>query len=134
MELACDEANSSHQPAIGTEHLLIALANDDSGIAINVLRAFDLDQSVIRSEVERRFPGAVHPGSPNLPLTTDSKRVIEFAIREAIALSHEHLGTEHLLMGVADHRPGTAAQVLSDLGAHPEAIRREILNVIENVE
>lgn len=129
--LACDEAHALRHGYVGTEHLLIALADENSSIAVTILRSFGLDQRQIRAEVERLIPPSDKESRHRkLPLSSACKKAVEFAIHEAILLDRNYIGTEHLLMGVARKNAGTGAQVLSNLGADVDEVHSRALNFV----
>jgi ATP-dependent Clp protease ATP-binding subunit ClpC len=131
MDLAAEEARAFNHTSIGAEHLLIALANENSNIAILVLRRLGVDQEKVRSQVAELVPrGAVAPSGRKLRQSTHFKRVIEFAMQEAFSLGHNYVGTEHLLMAVVHARDETTAQVLANLGLDSDDVRRDVLSLI----
>src|SRR3974390_2798308 len=116
MQLANQEAQRFNHEYIGTEHILLGLIKEGSGVAANVLKNLDLDLQRIRHEIEK----IVHSGPDmvtvaKLPQTPRAKKVIEFAIEEARELNHNYVGTEHLLLGLFREQEGVAAQVLRHL-------------------
>jgi ATP-dependent Clp protease ATP-binding subunit ClpC len=131
MQLANQEAQRFNHEYIGTEHILLGLVKEGSGVAANVLKNLDIDLRKIRQEVEKivqRGPEAVLMG--RLPQTPRSKKVIEYSIEEASSLNHNYVGTEHLLLGLLREEEGVAAQVLMNLGLRREAVRQEVLNLL----
>jgi ATP-dependent Clp protease ATP-binding subunit ClpC len=131
MQLANQEAQRFNHEYIGTEHILLGLIKEGSGIAANVLHNLDIDLRKIRQEVEKIVlsgPDMVTTG--RLPHTPRAKKVIEFAIEEARLLKHNYVGTEHLLLGLLREQEGVAAQVLMNLGAELEDVREEVLNLV----
>ena len=128
MELANAEAKRFNHEYIGTEHILLGLVKEDSGVAANVLKNLDVDLRKIRSEVEKLVqsgPDMVTPGK--LPQTPRAKKVVEYAIQEARKLNHNYCGTEHILLGLLRETEGVAAQVLMNLGLKLEDVRQEVL-------
>jgi ATP-dependent Clp protease ATP-binding subunit ClpC len=130
--LARQEAQKFNHEYIGTEHILLGLILEGSGVAANVLRNMEVDLRKIRLEIEKlvqQGPQMVTaPGK--LPFTPRAKRVIELAKNEANALNHEHIGTEHLLLGLLKESEGIAAQVLVNLGVKLEEVREEVLDLL----
>src|SRR2546425_2563780 len=99
MQLANQEAQRFNHEYIGTEHILLGLVKEGSGVAANVLKNLDIDLGKIRSEVEKIMqsgPDVVSEGE--LPLTPRTKKAIEYAIEEGRNLNHNYVGTEHLLL------------------------------------
>ena len=131
MQLANQEAQRFNHEYIGTEHILLGLVKEGSGVAANVLKNLDVDLRKIRLEVEKIVqsgPEMVTMGK--LPQTPRAKKVIEYAIEEARNLSHNYVGTEHLLLGLLREQEGVAAQVLMNLGLKLEDVREEVLNLL----
>jgi ATP-dependent Clp protease ATP-binding subunit ClpC len=131
MQLANQEAQRFNHEYIGTEHILLGLVKEGSGVAANVLKNLDIDLRKIRLEVEKIVqsgPEMVTMGK--LPQTPRAKKVIEYAIEEARNLNHNYVGTEHLLLGLLREQEGVAAQVLMNLGLKLEDVREEVLNLL----
>src|SRR5246500_799196 len=131
MQLANQEAQRFNHEYVGTEHVLLGLIKEGSGVAANVLRNLEVDLRKIRNEVEKIVqagPEMVTMGK--LPQTPRAKKVIEYAIEEARNLSHNYVGTEHLLLGLLREQEGVAAQVLMNLGLKLEDVRKEVLNML----
>ncbi len=131
MALANQEAQRFNHEYIGTEHLLLGLVKEGSGVGANVLKNLSVDLRKVRLEVERLVksgPDMVTMG--RLPQTPRAKKVIEFAIEEARNLNHNYVGTEHLLLGLLREHDGVAAQVLMNLGLKLEEVREEVLNLL----
>ena len=113
MALANQEAQRFNHEYIGTEHILLGLVKEGSGVGANVLKNLDVDLRKVRLEVEKLVksgPDMVTMGK--LPQTPRAKKVIEYAIEEARNLNHNYVGTEHLLLGLLREHDGVAAQVL----------------------
>jgi ATP-dependent Clp protease ATP-binding subunit ClpC len=118
MALANQEAQRFNHEYIGTEHILLGLVKEGSGVGANVLKNLDVDLRKVRLEVEKLVksgPDMVTMGK--LPQTPRAKKVIEYAIEEARNLNHNYVGTEHLLLGLLREHDGVAAQVLMNLGS-----------------
>ncbi len=131
MALANQEAQRFNHEYIGTEHILLGLVKEGSGVGANVLKNLDVDLRKVRLEVEklvRAGPEMVTMG--RLPQTPRAKKVIEYAIEEARNLNHNYVGTEHLLLGLLREHDGVAAQVLMNLGLKLEDVREEVLNLL----
>jgi ATP-dependent Clp protease ATP-binding subunit ClpC len=131
MQLAHQEAQRFHHEYLGTEHILLGLVQEGSGVAAHVLKNLDIDLRKIRREVEKIVqpgPGAIRTG--RLPQTPKAKKVIEYAIEEARGLNHNYVGTEHMLLGLLRDQEGVAAQVLLNLGLQLEAVRAEVRNLL----
>ena len=131
MALANQEAQRFNHEYIGTEHILLGLVKEGSGVGANVLKNLDVDLRKVRLEVEKLVksgPDMVTMGK--LPQTPRAKKVIEYAIEEARALNHNYVGTEHLLLGLLREHDGVAAQVMISLGLKLEEVREEVLNLL----
>lgn len=130
--LARQEAQKFNHEYIGTEHILLGLILEGSGVAATVLRNMDVDLRKIRLEIEKlvqQGPQVMHAPS-KLPFTPRAKRVIDLAKEEAATLNHEHVGTEHLLLGLLRENEGIAAQVLMNLGVRLDEVREEVLELL----
>jgi ATP-dependent Clp protease ATP-binding subunit ClpC len=131
MALANQEAQRFNHEYIGTEHILLGLVKEGSGVGATVLKNLDIDLRRVRLEVEKLVksgPDMVTMGK--LPQTPRAKKVIEYAIEEARNLGHNYVGTEHLLLGLLREKDGVAAQVLINLGLKLEEVREEVLNLL----
>src|SRR5499425_310419 len=131
MALANQEAQRFNHEYIGTEHILLGLVKEGSGVGANVLKNLSIDLRKVRLEVEKLVksgPEMVTVGK--LPQTPRAKKVIEYAIEEARNLNHNYVGTEHLLLGLLREQDGVAAQVLMNLGVKLEEVREEVLNLL----
>src|SRR5882724_6198253 len=131
MQLANQEAQRFNHEYIGTEHILLGLVKEGTGVAANVLKNLDIDLRKIRLEVEKIVqagPDMVTMGK--LPQTPRAKKVIEYSIEEARTLNHNYVGTEHLLLGLLREQEGVAAQVLMNLGLKLDDVREEVLNLL----
>src|SRR5512136_2002837 len=131
MQLANQEAQRFNHEYIGTEHVLLGLIKEGTGVAANVLKNLDVDLRKIRLEVEKLVqsgPEMVTMGK--LPQTPRAKKVIEYSMEEARNLNHNYVGTEHILLGLLREQEGVAAQVLMNLGLKLEEVREEVLNLL----
>ncbi len=131
MALANQEAQRFNHEYIGTEHILLGLIKEGTGVGATVLKKMNVDLRKVRLEVEKTVksgPEMVPMGK--LPHTPRAKKVIEYAIEEARNLNHNYVGTEHLLLGLLREREGIAAKVLVSLGLKLEEVREEVLNLL----
>jgi hypothetical protein len=131
MQLANQEAQRFNHEYVGTEHMLLGLIREGSGVAANVLKNLDIDLPKIRLEVEKLVqsgPDIVTTGE--LPQTPRAKKVIEYSMEEARYLNHNYVGTEHILLGLLREQEGVAAQVLMNLGLTLEVIRDEVIGLL----
>jgi ATP-dependent Clp protease ATP-binding subunit ClpC len=131
--LAQEEARACAHRHVGSEHLLLGLLRLPAGSAVRVLAALGVAHEEMRAEVMRavEIVGTIRQDLPagELPLTPHAKRVLELALRVAIELRHESIGTEHILLGLARDRNGVAARILNERGIHEERIRDEVLRL-----
>ena len=130
MALANQEAQRFNHEYIGTEHVLLGLVKEGSGVGATVLKNLEVDIKKLRLEVEKLVksgPDMVTMGKP--PQTPRAKKVIEYAIEEARSLNHNYLGTEHILLGLLRETDGAANHVLTALGLKLEDVRQEVLNL-----
>mgnify|MGYP000126622872 CR=1 FL=1 len=132
MQLARAEAVRLNHDYIGTEHVLLGLIQEGSGVAASVLRNLGVDLQRIRQEIERtvRRGTAPAPRTGQLPFTPRAKKVLEFAIEEANSLGHNYIGTEHLLLGLLRETGGRAAKVMESLGIRLRDVREEVLELL----
>ncbi|MBZ0152572.1 MAG: ATP-dependent Clp protease ATP-binding subunit [Planctomycetes bacterium] len=131
MSFARQEAMKFNHEYIGTEHILLGLIQEGSGVAANVLKNMTVDLEKIRHEVEKIVktgPSMVTMGQ--LPFTPRAKKVLELSLEEASQLSHNYIGTEHLLLGLIRENEGIAAQVLMNLGVKLDEVREEVLEFL----
>src|SRR5437588_6524875 len=131
MQLANKEALRFNHEFIGTEHILLGLVKEGSGVAANMLKNLDVDLRKIRLEVEKLIqsgPEMVTLGK--IPQTPRARKVIEYSMEEARNLNHNYVGTEHILLGLLREQEGVAAQVLMNLGLKLEDVREEVLNLL----
>src|SRR6516165_7118538 len=132
LALASKEAERFNHNYVGTEHLLLGLIKLGQGVAVNVLQKMGLDLERVRMEVEK------HVGSSpetkmigNIPYTPRVKKVLALAGKEAQALHHSYVGTEHILLGLLREGEGVAARVLKSLEVDPARTRNEILKELD---
>jgi ATP-dependent Clp protease ATP-binding subunit ClpC len=131
MQYANDEAHRLRHEYIGTEHILLGLIAEGTGVAANVLKNLDIEPRKVRREVEKIVMGG--PDMPSMgqrPQTPRAKKVLEWAIEEARALNCNYVGTEHLLLGLLREEEGVAAQVLMNLGLKLSEVREEVRNLL----
>ncbi len=130
LTLAQDEAKHFNHSYIGTEHILLGLVREDEGVAAKVLVNLGIGSGKVRSAVEFIIGRGEKPASGEIGLTPRAKRVIELAIDEARSLSHNYIGTEHLLLGLLREGEGVAARVLDSLGVTLERARTETTHIL----
>jgi ATP-dependent Clp protease ATP-binding subunit ClpC len=131
MGLARQEAQRFNHDYIGTEHILLGLIQEGSGVAADVLKNLDVDPKRIRQEIEKLVShGTTMVTMGQLPFTPRAKKVLELALEEASNLGHNYIGTEHLLLGLIREQEGIAAQVLQNLNVRLEDVREEVLELL----
>ena len=131
LQLSIQEAQRYNHEFIGTEHLLLALIMEGSGVAAEVRKSLELDLRDLRAAVEKWSPpGRDMVTNPKLPQTPRAKRVIVRAIAESDALGHEQVDTAHLLLALLREPECLAVQILSRLGHPAEAVRERTLQVL----
>lgn len=131
LQLANQEAQRFCHEYIGTEHILLGLVKEGSGVAANVLKNLDIDLRKVRLEVEKLVQsGPDMLPQDKLPQTPRAKKVMELAVEEARLLRHNYVGTEHILLGLLRENEGVAAQVLLNLGLSLQEVREEVLTLL----
>jgi ATP-dependent Clp protease ATP-binding subunit ClpC len=132
LALARKEADRFNHSYVGTEHLLLGLIKLGQGVAVNVLERMGLDLETVRMEVEKEVGSGTPQKAPgNIPYTPRVKKVLALANKEAKALNHSYVGTEHLLLGLLREGEGVAARVLKRLDVDIQRTRNEILAEID---
>ncbi|MBV9166875.1 MAG: hypothetical protein JO342_12070 [Solirubrobacterales bacterium] len=127
---AREEAQALRHNYIGTEHLLLGLLGVEEGIAARVLASFDVTPERVRAQVVQIVGGGEEATGGQVPFTPRAKQVLELALREALSLGHNYIGTEHLLLGLLAENGGVAARVLPNLGADAGKLRDEVLGKV----
>ena len=132
LALARKEADRFNHNYVGTEHLLLGLIKLGQGVAVSVLERMGLDLESVRMEVEKQVgTGPDQKVSGNIPYTPRVKKVLALANKEAKALNHSYVGTEHILLGLLREGEGVAARVLQTLDVDIQRTRNEILSEID---
>ncbi len=126
--LAQEEARALEHNYIGSEHILLGLLRADDGIAGQALATLGIGIEDARADVVRiTAAGSDVVSSRHIPFTPRAKKVLELALRDALALGHNYIGAEHILLGLVRENDGVAVHVLRDAGLGPEAVRDEVL-------
>ncbi len=124
---ARDEALRLHHDYIGTEHVLLGLAEEGGGVAGRVFEHLGIDRSKVRQRVDAKVrSGPLSVTATMLPFTAEAKRVLELTVEEAEGLKHAKIGTGHLLLGLIRQGDGIGAQALRELGVNLEYVRGEV--------
>src|SRR5476651_2362145 len=132
LALARKEADRFNHNYVGTEHLLLGLIKLGQGVAVNVLQKMGLDLETVRMEVEKQVgSGPETKMVGNIPYTPRVKKVLALAGKEAKALNHSYVGTEHILLGLLREGEGVAARVLKSLEVDIERTRNEVLKELD---
>lgn len=132
LTFAQDEAQRFNHDYIGTEHLLLGLVREDSGVAARVLDHMNVELAKVRMAIEFIIGRGDRPVVGEVGLTPSAKRVIELAMDESRGLGHNYIGTEHLLLGLVREGDGIAAGVLESLGVSPDRVRHEVIRVLSS--
>src|SRR5213075_2295602 len=128
--LAQDEARALKHNYIGTEHILLGLLREEEGLAARVLESLDITVERVRAQVVRIVGSGEEVTSGQIPFTPRAKKVLELALREALSLGHNYIGTEHILLGLVRENEGVAARILLDFDADSEKIRNEVIRML----
>jgi len=124
--LAQEEARALKHNYIGTEHLLLGLLREEEGLAARVLESLDITVERVRTAVMRIIGAGEEATSGQIPFTPRAKKVLELALREALSLGHNYIGTEHILLGLVRVDEGVAIRILLEYDADAEQIRNEV--------
>jgi ATP-dependent Clp protease ATP-binding subunit ClpC len=135
---AQQEARELNHNYIGTEHLLLGLMREPESVAARALQELKIGQDTVREQVIQIAGRGQRPPSGHVPFTPRAKKVLELSLREALQLSHNYIGTEHILLGLIREGEGVAGQVLVKLGGNLAVVREKVIEIIpaaaENVE
>jgi ATP-dependent Clp protease ATP-binding subunit ClpC len=132
--LAEDEARQLDHNHIGTEHLLLGLARVGEGVAARALESLGIGLEAVRQQVEEAIGRGEQAPAGRIPFTPRAKKVLELALREAMALGHHYVGTEHILLGLLREGEGVAAQVLVRLGADLTVVRQRVIQLLQGYQ
>jgi len=128
--IAQDDARRFRHNYIGTEHILLGVLRVDDGLGAKVLGSLGITTDEVRGHIRR----IVGPGDQSvvgqIPFTPRAKRVLELSLREALSLGHNHIGTEHVLLGLVREDDGVAATILRSLGADAETVRDKTIELL----
>jgi Clp amino terminal domain, pathogenicity island component len=128
--LAQEEARGLNHNFIGTEHLLLGLIHEGEGVAPMALESLGVPLEAVRARVEEVIGRGERAPGEQIPFTPRAKKVLELSLREALALSHNYIGTEHILLGLVREGEGIAAQVLTELGVHHDELREQVVRLL----
>jgi ATP-dependent Clp protease ATP-binding subunit ClpC len=129
--LAQDEARLLKHDYIGTEHLLLGLLREEEGLAARTLESLGVTLEQVRSQVAQIVgQGSFDETTGQIPFTPRAKKALELSVKEALALGHNFVGTEHLLLGVVRENDGVAAQILREHGADADTVRGTVIGLL----
>src|SRR3984893_1729372 len=128
--LAQEEAQRLGNNYIGTEHILLGIISEGESLAAKVLETLGVNLAKVRAEVEAIVGRGGQTVQQEMVFTPRAKRVIELAFEEARQLSHNYIGTEHLLLGLIREGEGVAARVLTNLRLDPAQVRVQTTSLL----
>ena len=132
--LAQEEARMLNHNYVGTEHILLGLIHEGEGVAAKALESLGIGLGAVRQRVEEIIGQGKQAPSGHIPFTPRTKKVLELSLREALQLGHNYIGTEHILLGLIHEGEGVAAQVLVQLGADLDSVRRTVRSLLQRQE
>ena len=132
--LAQEEARRLNHNHIGTEHILLGLIHEGEGVAAASLESLGISLEAVRQQIEGIIGQGRAAPTGAIPYTPRAKKVLELSLREALQLGHNHIGTEHLLLGLIREGRGAAAQVLVRLGADLARVREQVIQMLEDAQ
>jgi ATP-dependent Clp protease ATP-binding subunit ClpC len=130
MVLALEEARALDHDVIGTEHVLVGIIREADGAGAHVLEQLGVSITAVREKIQERRSPSVNSTRDTLPFTPRAKKALELSLHEAVALRHEYIGTEHLLLGLVGEGQGHGAEILMELGTTAGLIRQQTIEVI----
>jgi ATP-dependent Clp protease ATP-binding subunit ClpC len=129
--LSQDEARALAHDYVGTEHILLGLLREESGVAAEVLGSLDISFESARAQVERMVgKGNANDATGEIPFTPRAKKTLDLALREALSLGHDSVETEHILLGLGQEREGVAFTILRHFGADADTIRDRVIAAV----
>src|SRR6266851_5140915 len=132
--LAQEEARMLNHNYIGTEHILLGLIHEGEGVAAKALESLGISLEAVRRQVEEIIGQGQQGPSGHIPFTPRAKKVLELALREALQLGHNYIGTEHILLGLISEGEGVAAQVLVRLGVDLSRVRQQVIQLLHGYQ
>ena len=128
--LAEEEARLLRHNSVGTEHILLGLLHEGEGVAARALESLGINREAVRQRVEQLIgEGQQAPGG-HILFTPRAKKVLELSLREAMALGHNYVGTEHILLAMLREGDSVAAQALTGLGIGHAQVRERVLGLL----
>ena len=129
--LAQEEAGMLNHDYVGTEHILLALIREGGGVAAQALESLGITEEAARQQVQEIVgPGQQDPPRGHIPMTPRAKKILQLSLREAIALGHGYIGTEHILLGLLREDDGVAVRALNGLGVDPNRVRQQVIQLV----
>jgi ATP-dependent Clp protease ATP-binding subunit ClpC len=128
--LAQDEARALKHNYIGTEHLLLGLLREEDGVGAHVLESLHVTSDGVHAQVGRIVGSGEEVTTGQIPFTPRAKKVLELSLREALFLGHNHIGTEHILLGLVREGDGVAMRILQDFQLDADKIREAVIRMI----
>jgi len=128
--LAQEEARLLNHNYIGTEHILLGLVHEGGGVAARALEALGISLEEVRQQVEEIVGAGQFPPRGHIPFTPQAKKVLELSLRETLDLGHQHIGTEHILLGLIREGEDVAARVLVNLGGDLGRVRQHVIQIL----
>src|SRR6202035_3154585 len=125
--LAQEEARALRHNYVGTEHILLGLLREEEGVAARTLESLGLTVERVRAQVVRIVGSDDDVVQGQIAFTPRAKKVLELSFRESQSIGHNHIGTEHILLGLIREGEGVAARILLDFDADPETIRNAVI-------
>jgi ATP-dependent Clp protease ATP-binding subunit ClpC len=128
--LAQDEARAFRHHHIGTEHLLLGLLREGDGVAARALDSLGITIEDVHERLAVIAPPGEEETTGQIPFTPRAKKMLELSLREALSIGHNHIGTEHLLLGLTRDPEAVGSKILSDIGHEPEDVRSAVIATI----
>jgi ATP-dependent Clp protease ATP-binding subunit ClpC len=132
--LAQEDARMLNHDYVGTEHILLGLIHEGTGVAAKALESLGISLEAVRQQVEEIIGQGQQAPSGHIPFTPRAKKVFELSLREAKHLGHNYIGTEHILLGLIREGEGVAAQVLVRLGADLNRVRQQVIQLLHGYQ
>jgi ATP-dependent Clp protease ATP-binding subunit ClpC len=131
---AQEEAGMLGHDYVGTEHLLLGLVHEGSGVAAKALESLGISLEAVRQRVEEVIGRGEHAPSGHIPFTPQAKQILKLALEESRTLGHHYIGTEHILLGLISEGDGVAARVLSGLDADLNGVREQVIRLLDEYQ
>ena len=132
--LAQEEARTLDHDYIGTEHILLGLIREGDGYAARSLESLGISLDAVRQQVQEIIGRGQQAPSGHIPFTPRAKKVLELSLRESLQLGHNYIGPEHMLLGLVREGDGVAAQILVKLGADPNRVRQQVIELVHGYQ